>query len=113
MFVLREIEVVLYISTITDFWLSEVKPPITYTPLSKFREVPSVHGLGIGDPIVQLFSNFCPCAIAAPLLNDRCTRMKSEIDISINAEICLIDFRISRIDVLHKKCMTILCNENN
>jgi hypothetical protein len=48
MFVLREIEVVLYISTITEFWLSEVKPPITYTPLSKFREVPSVHGLGIG-----------------------------------------------------------------
>ena len=43
----------LYISTLAVVSPSEVKPPITYTSLSRFAEVTSVLEVGSGIPLAQ------------------------------------------------------------
>jgi hypothetical protein len=62
MSVFHESDVALYISTTSVVSPSEVKPPITYTSSSRFAEVTSVLGVGIGVPPVQPFSNTFSCA---------------------------------------------------
>ena len=89
--VLHELDVTLYISTISEFLSFEVKLPITYIPSFKSTEVTSVLGLGIGVPILQLLAAFCTCARIAALSIGGCNSTRSEIDASINRKVFMLN----------------------
>ena len=80
--VLYELDVTIYISTISEFLSFEVKLPITYIPSFKSTEVTSVLGL---------LSAFCTCARIAALSIGGCNSTKSEIDASINRKVFMLN----------------------